>query len=759
MLQLSKRLIVFLFILFLIAPAAVHADSGTPENGVLACTYQAPQEAQTYTEHLCDGDPFTTVTLFRGESLTMVFPKNGTVKQLCFEFFELPEAYELLFFDANGVQVKHLWISEITGIHQILPMEYPDAASVTLKATTGNSLILSEWLACTDAFVPPFPDTDAHADVLVVLNRPGDELELLGGLLAQLAGEHGLSVQVVYLTKADGYHTQQCIEVLRRMGVTRMPVFGRGRDNTAPSENAVYAALGTRVELVRRFTKQIRALQPKLILTLDRDLSQPRYTDSVIADIVCTAAGYASDASRYPETEAFAPDKVYTLCAQGTTVLDLNTPLYAFDGTTADALADALYPLYREGRGFRRHMRGTVRFSLAISKVGRDEAGNDLLEHLPTDRFAGYRAPTPPPTPEPSATPAPAETPAPTAAPTEAPSPVPTETPAPRKGLFSCGGKEETPAPVETPSPAPTEAPTEAPTPEPSAEPTPEPTPDPEAAYFLDGDGEEYNLDFDAGHWWYKNRVLSVDIVRIQSEYPGYGPLVYYVADIRMREYSSYRSGIRHDYLQPHVYVRKEKAVFAITGDNLDKADKHLKGCVIRKGVYYYNAGYSDTMLIGDDMTIRVLPRKEASTRYLLDHGVRDTYSFGPTLVENGVVNPDIHKHRVSKPNPRCGIGMVEPGHWIAIVTDGRQYDYSYSITLEYFAEMFRVLGCTVAYNLDGGASAAMCIMGETLNKHIAPNTIDSQRPWIDAIMFGYSEQLPSPDEPTEHDGYHHPPR
>ena len=95
----------------------------------------------------------------------------------------------------------------------------------------------------------------------------------------------------------------------------------------------------------------------------------------------------------------------------------------------------------------------------------------------------------------------------------------------------------------------------------------------------------------------------------------------------------------------------------------------------------------------------------------------------------------------------------------IAIVTDGRQYDYSYSITLEYFAEMFRVLGCTVAYNLDGGASAAMCIMGETLNKHIAPNTIDSQRPWIDAIMFGYSEQLPSPDEPTEHDGYHHPPR
>ena len=44
----------------------------------------------------------------------------------------------------------------------------------------------------------------------------------------------------------------------------------------------------------------------------------------------------------------------------------------------------------------------------------------------------------------------------------------------------------------------------------------------------------------------------------------------------------------------------------------------------------------------------------------------------------------------------------------------------------------------------------------KTINKHIAPNTIDSQRPWIDALLFGYSEDVPSPDIMTIHDGYHH---
>ncbi len=250
--------------------------------------------------------------------------------------------------------------------------------------------------------------------------------------------------------------------------------------------------------------------------------------------------------------------------------------------------------------------------------------------------------------------------------------------------------------------------------------------------------------------------MLSIEIERCVDRSTKKQPVVYYVADIRMRGYTSYRSGLRRTYLQPHVFARTEKAVFAITGDNLNFAEAHLKGCLLRKGVLYANEGAADTLVICEDMTLRVVHRKALSVRTLLDHGVRDTYSFGPILLENGEIPSAVKKHRVSHPNPRCGIGMVEPGHWVAIVTDGRQRGYSYSISLTHFAQMFQERGCTVAYNLDGGASAAMCIMGETINKHSRTDTTDAQRPWIDAIMFGYSEQLPDPGEPTVHDGYHH---
>ncbi len=751
-----KHLIALILILVLLLPAAVQAGTDAPENGILPCEYTVPKEAEYYMEHLCDGKYDTTLTLYRGETLTVQFPEGTHVDSLFLDFYTLPESYELHYYDAEGKHIDFQW--ERQPAYQTLIPIAEGITRVMIKATD-KTLVLCECYPCTDAYVPLFPDVGDHADVLIVLNKPGDELQLLGGLIAQLAGEHGLSVQVDYLIKTDGYHTRQCMEILREMGVTRLPLFGKGHEISVRNENAVYSALGSHSEMLRRFVTRIRTLKPQLVLTLDANLKQERYTDGVIARTVLNAVEFAADASRYPGTEAFEVQKVYTLSPAGGTVLSMNEPLFAYNAVTADALADALYAYYREERVFRRNMPDTVRFTLAQSTVGEDSACNDLLEHLATESFAGYRVPTPSPSP----TPEPTDTPEPTEAPTVAPIVKPTAaatvepTPTPKRGLLSCAGREETPVPTEAPTVEPTEAPTpeptEAPTPEPTEVPTPEPTPDPNDAYFLAGDGEEYDLDFDNGHWWYKNNVLSIDIERLHRTMEKNHPLVYYVAHIRMREYTSYRSGVKTVYYKPHQYTRSEKAVFAITGDNIANADKDRKGCLIRKGVFYSNVGRMDTMVVGEDMTLRILHPEEVVARALLDHGIRDTYSFGPTLVENGEINPLVNKHFVSQASPRCGIGMVEPGYWIAIVTDGRLPEYSYSIKLDYFAQLFRELGCTVAYNLDGGSSVAMCIMGETINKHIP--SIDVQRLWLDALMFGYSEQLPDVDTPTIHDGYY----
>jgi exopolysaccharide biosynthesis protein len=112
----------------------------------------------------------------------------------------------------------------------------------------------------------------------------------------------------------------------------------------------------------------------------------------------------------------------------------------------------------------------------------------------------------------------------------------------------------------------------------------------------------------------------------------------------------------------------------------------------------------------------------------------------------------------VRRANPRSGIGYIEPGHYIAIVVDGRQKDYSVGMPIWDFADLFAEYGCTVAYNLDGGLSAAMIFMGEQLNSHNgnrigSADDISYQRAVPDGMMFGYSQQVPSVDDPVNNNG------
>jgi len=98
---------------------------------------------------------------------------------------------------------------------------------------------------------------------------------------------------------------------------------------------------------------------------------------------------------------------------------------------------------------------------------------------------------------------------------------------------------------------------------------------------------------------------------------------------------------------------------------------------------------------------------------------VRDVFSLDPVLVSDGAVNPGAADHRLSRRSGACtGIGMVEPGHFVTIVADGRQPGYSVGMLLDEFARLFVDEGCAFAYNLDGGVSACMVFMGEQINRH-----------------------------------------
>ena len=76
---------------------------------------------------------------------------------------------------------------------------------------------------------------------------------------------------------------------------------------------------------------------------------------------------------------------------------------------------------------------------------------------------------------------------------------------------------------------------------------------------------------------------------------------------------------------------------------------------------------------------------------------------------------------RTTQRNPRCAVGMVEPGHFVVIVTDGRQTGlgvYDIGFTLKELAQLFLDEGCTLAYNLDGGYSSSLIFLGVKLNHH-----------------------------------------
>ena len=55
---------------------------------------------------------------------------------------------------------------------------------------------------------------------------------------------------------------------------------------------------------------------------------------------------------------------------------------------------------------------------------------------------------------------------------------------------------------------------------------------------------------------------------------------------------------------------------------------------------------------------------------------------------------------------------MIEPGHYVAILAEGRLKD-SNGVSVKQLALMMREKGCTVAYNLDGGNSATLVFHNE----------------------------------------------
>ncbi|MEZ4628297.1 MAG: phosphodiester glycosidase family protein [Eubacteriales bacterium] len=350
-------------------------------------------------------------------------------------------------------------------------------------------------------------------------------------------------------------------------------------------------------------------------------------------------------------------------------------------------------------------------------------------------------------------------------------------------GAFIISASRVAAVPAETPAPTATAMPEIIETPEPTAEPEAQAEPEVEALaqdvaasasdeFYRQADdpAEVVTVDEENGHWEYRTDTLSVMIDRVNTEYTNYGgktyPLVYFVAHIRMREINAFRTVQSADNrngagaIKPWILARRNKAVLMITGDNLTESDTQYKSILIRDGKVFLDSAKCDIMAMYPDMTLKIYSPGEINASELLMDGVREAFSFAPSFIRDGAFTTEDVDHTArigNETNPRTGLGMVEPGHFVAIVVDGRQKDYSYGMRLSAFGELFVKEGCVEAYNLDGGVSACMLFMGEQLNRHgnKRVGTVEDtyQRRIPDGLVWGYSDTVPSEDDPIYHRG------
>ena len=159
----------------------------------------------------------------------------------------------------------------------------------------------------------------------------------------------------------------------------------------------------------------------------------------------------------------------------------------------------------------------------------------------------------------------------------------------------------------------------------------------------------------------------------------------------------------------------RSHAVCAINGDYYGHNNS---GIVIRDGVMYRDRFSADmqTIVLFKDGTIRCYQKaSQFNAKQVMADGAWQSFSFGPVLVYGGSKDPKGYEHVFH--DPRTIIGMVEPGHYMFIVVDGRRSTYSEGFTHAESATICQKLGLTTAFNLDGGRTSQMYMMGKIVNK------------------------------------------
>ena len=296
-----------------------------------------------------------------------------------------------------------------------------------------------------------------------------------------------------------------------------------------------------------------------------------------------------------------------------------------------------------------------------------------------------------------------------------------------------------------------------------------------DAKGFLTGEdnpGDEYNLeDEEKGVWQYASKDLSVKITRYREQTKKKKKQEYCIAEIwcspesplgiiqsdpksSLKFKGEALPGIEQRNVED--LIGKHPSVLAVSDDmyglritpvSKGKTKYDYHGVVIRNGEVIAtktrnsqkrrNWPNLDTMAVYQDGSMKTFDCDALTAEEYLEQGAVQVFAFGPWLLSEGQVHPNLEKIN-NYSEPRVALGMIEPYHYILIVTAGRPTSKYQGYKLTWLAEKMQEYGVMEALNLDGGDTVALAFN----NKVIIHGNMESKklRNLGSMIAFGLKE-------------------
>ncbi|MBR5345645.1 MAG: phosphodiester glycosidase family protein [Clostridia bacterium] len=683
--------------------------------------------------------------------LQITAPNGQKIYGLYLCFRSMPDAYEVQ--TAHGSDWQTVYVGDTEIYHAFYSFDGGvSSVRVYVPTTTKQVLGFNEVFAFGEGEIPDWVQrwepTVEKADILFLVAHPDDELIFMAGGIPTAIDE-GRSVAVAYMTYSNTTRRSELLNGLWLLGVRNYPVIGNFKDSYQKNLKTQYKSLGGEEKVNAWVTEVIRRLKPEVIVTQDEDGEYGHPMHKVISEAARNVWDKTADATYCPESaEAYGTwqaKKLYVhLWSENASLFDWETPLSSFDGKTGMELAIEAYELHitqktsgmsvtKTGAEYDNH-----RFGLFASTVGPDETGGDFFENI--DASAPIQEV------EIEAVPM--------TLPEEELSPVEDEISETKIEVIYVEENNQNTENAQSEDPLPLETETTGTWVE-TDEDLAAILPPLNAKGYLDEGEFVYSSD-EQGLYIYVSQTLKV-VIRRSYEVPDkkhafycFTAHVWCDTEAGMLPQTIFTNPEKprstHDNVKD--IATNNKVVFATSTDYYTYRIKQTypTGIIVRGGQIFYDEPRRNPPTMPNYETLAFFPdghiesylSTEKSAQDYLDAGAYDVYCFGPCLIRDGEPTPYIATANTSY-NPRYAFGTVEPGHYVAILCEGR-LARSKGVQMKYLAELLQREGCDIAVNLDGGQTAVFCFMGKQLNQ--VDKSIPYGRKQAEILAFGTSEQV-----------------